>query len=88
MDPALGMSAEMALAMADLAPVFAQAHHGSDTLKAILANTAEDLGNVGDFVGGIGVIVTLIYLALQIRQNSQLLRANTLATTAGANMPA
>ena len=31
----------------------------------------ETLGNLGDFVGGIAVVVTLIYLALQIRQNTQ-----------------
>jgi hypothetical protein len=30
----------------------------------------EDLGNLGDFIGGIAVIVTLIYLALQIRHNT------------------
>lgn len=29
----------------------------------------EALGNIGDFVGGIGVVVTLIYLAVQIRIN-------------------
>lgn len=33
------------------------------------------LGNVGDFVGGIGVVVTLAYLALQIRQNTSTVRA-------------
>ena len=30
----------------------------------------------GEFLGGIGVIVSLIYLASQIRQNSRLLRAH------------
>ena len=30
----------------------------------------EILGNIGDFLGGIGVVVTLIYLATQIRQNT------------------
>ena len=29
------------------------------------------LGNIGDFIGGIGVIVTLLYLAAQIRQNTK-----------------
>jgi hypothetical protein len=29
------------------------------------------LGNIGDFVGGLGVVITLIYLALQIRQNTR-----------------
>ena len=30
----------------------------------------EALGNLGDFVGGVAVIVTLLYLASQIRQNT------------------
>jgi hypothetical protein len=38
--------------------------------------TLEDLGNIGDFLGGIGVIVTLLYLAFQIRQNTQQLEQN------------
>ncbi len=29
------------------------------------------LGNVGDFIGGIGVVITLAYLAVQIRHNSR-----------------
>jgi hypothetical protein len=29
------------------------------------------LGNIGDFLGGIGVVITLIYLATQIRQNTK-----------------
>ena len=35
----------------------------------------EALGNIGDFIGGIGVVVTLLYLALQIRQNSRSVRS-------------
>ena len=31
----------------------------------------ENLGNIGDFIGGIGVFATLVYLATQIRQNTQ-----------------
>jgi hypothetical protein len=30
----------------------------------------EDLGNLGEFVGSIAVLATLIYLAIQIRQNT------------------
>jgi hypothetical protein len=37
--------------------------------------TFESLGNVGDFIGGIGVVITLAYLALQIRQNSTSVKA-------------
>jgi hypothetical protein len=32
--------------------------------------TLDELGNIGDFLGGIAVIITLLYLALQIRQQS------------------
>ena len=49
----------------------------------------EDLGNLGEFVGGLAVIATLIYLALQIRQNSNLLRraaAGSAASGAAASI--
>ncbi|MAG29756.1 MAG: hypothetical protein CL908_02545 [Deltaproteobacteria bacterium] len=32
------------------------------------------LGNVGDFLGGLAVVVTLIYLAIQVRSNTAALR--------------
>ena len=35
----------------------------------------ETLGNAGDFIGGIAVVITLIYLAFQIRQNTLALKA-------------
>ena len=38
----------------------------------------EALGNIGDFLGGIGVVVTLIYLASQIRENTHSLGAASL----------
>ncbi len=37
----------------------------------------EALGNVGDFLGGLGVVVTLAYLAIQIRQNTATTRVQT-----------
>jgi hypothetical protein len=40
----------------------------------------EALGNIGDFLGGIGVVITLIYLATQIRQNTATVRANGAAS--------
>ena len=41
----------------------------------------EALGNLGDFIGGIAVLVTLIYLAFQIRQNtSSVQQSNRIAT--------
>jgi len=40
----------------------------------------EILGNLGDFIGGIAVVVTLIYLAIQIRQNTSALRTTSRQT--------
>ncbi len=40
--------------------------------------TLEDLGNIGDFLGGIGVVITLAYLAVQIRKNTQSVRSASL----------
>ena len=37
----------------------------------------EALGNAGDFIGGLGVIVTLLYLAIQIRHNTATTRVQT-----------
>lgn len=37
----------------------------------------ETLGNVGDFVGGLAVIVSLLYLAVQIRQNTRAVRSSS-----------
>ena len=47
----------------------------------------EALGNIGDLLGGVGVFVTLIYLAVQIRQNtiasrSEAYQAAVVATSA------
>jgi len=38
--------------------------------------TLQDLGNLGDFVGGLAVIATLLYLAVQIRQNTRILQTS------------
>lgn len=40
----------------------------------------------GEFLGGIAVVVSLVYLASQIRQNSNLLRASATSTTAQLHM--
>ena len=37
----------------------------------------DDLGNVGEFLGALGVIASLIYLGIQIRQNTRSVRAST-----------
>ena len=39
--------------------------------------TLSDLGNLGEFVGAIAVVVSLLYLATQIRQNSRIVRSTT-----------
>ena len=38
----------------------------------------------GEFIGGIAVVVSLIYLAGQIRQNSKLLHASTASASVSA----
>jgi len=37
--------------------------------------TLQDLGNLGEFVGAIGVVIPLVYLAKQIQQNTTSVRA-------------
>ncbi|GAG01696.1 unnamed protein product, partial [marine sediment metagenome] len=37
----------------------------------------EDLGNIGEFVAAVAVVVSLIYLAVQIRHNTRSVRAST-----------
>jgi hypothetical protein len=44
--------------------------------------TLEDLANVGEFLGGLAVIVSLAYLAIQIRQNTRSVRAATFQAVA------
>ena len=39
------------------------------------AEILEALGNLGEFIGGLAVIITLIYLATQVRQNTASVRA-------------
>jgi hypothetical protein len=39
------------------------------------------LGNIGDFVGGIAVIITLIYLAVQIRHNTRSTKLASMQST-------
>ena len=35
-----------------------------------------DLGNLGEFLSALVVVISLLYLAVQIRQNSRLIRAS------------
>ncbi|MEM7220971.1 MAG: hypothetical protein AAF515_21605 [Pseudomonadota bacterium] len=39
--------------------------------------TLEDVSNIGELIGGIGVLVSLIYLAIQVRQNTLAQRAES-----------
>ena len=43
-----------------------------------------DIGSIGEFVGAMGVIATLVYLALQIRHNTHSTRAMTFSSLATA----
>jgi len=40
----------------------------------------QQLANLGEFIGGLAVIASLIYLAIQIRQNTRSVKSSTLAT--------
>jgi len=37
----------------------------------------EDLGNIGEFIGALAVVISLVYLAIQIRQNTAHMRENS-----------
>jgi hypothetical protein len=39
--------------------------------------TLSDLGNVGEFIASIAVVVSLVYLGIQIRQNTRIVKAAT-----------
>ncbi len=46
----------------------------------------ENFGNIGDFIGGVGVFVTLVYLATQIRQNTSSLRLASIQQIIGTSV--
>ena len=37
----------------------------------------ETLGNLGDFLGGVGVLISLLYLAIQVRENTTSARSDS-----------
>ena len=45
-----------------------------------LMSTVQVLGNIGEFVGAIAVVVTLLYVALQLRQNTASVRSSAYQT--------
>ena len=46
--------------------------------------TLQNFGDLGDLIGGIAVVITLIYLAVQIRQNTALITAQTVQASVDA----
>ena len=48
----------------------------------------ETLGNLGDFIGGIAVVVTLIYLAVQVRQSTRATRVASMVDIMGTSQNA
>jgi hypothetical protein len=38
--------------------------------------TLNELGNLGEFISGLAVVVTLVYLAIQIRHNTRVVRSS------------
>lgn len=51
--------------------------HGWTTALGDRKTLLSDLGNLGDFIGGIAVVVSLVYLAFQIRRNTQSVQAGS-----------
>ncbi len=51
-----------------------------------MAETIHLLGSLGEFVGAIAVVLTLVYLAIQVRHGSALLAANNAAMDESARL--
>jgi len=51
-----------------------------------LEMTLADLGNIGEFIGAIGVIASLIYVGLEVRRNTKALRAQAHETVVSGYM--
>ncbi len=50
--------------------------------------TLEDLGNLGEFIGALAVVVSLAYLAVQSRPNTKTVRTSTYQAVLDSNMRA
>jgi len=46
----------------------------------------QDLGSIGNLIGAIAVVVSLVYLAIQVRQNTRAVRASTERAVFAQNM--
>ena len=60
----------------------AAAQQRGGATEALADMTLEDLGNLGEFVGAIAVVISLVYLAVQIRQNTRALHGSSYAQSA------
>ena len=52
--------------------------------RGVYVMNFQELGSIGEFVSGIAVVVSLVYLAFQIRQNTRQIDENTKAAQAAA----
>ena len=50
--------------------------------------TLQDLGNIGEFIAAVAVVVSLLYLAAQIRQNTRSVQASVYESTNRASSDA
>ena len=46
----------------------------------------QDLGSIGNLIGAVAVVVSLVYLAIQVRQNTRAVRASTERAIFAQNM--
>jgi hypothetical protein len=51
-----------------------------------MMEVAQLLGNIGEFVGAIGVVATLVYLAIQVRHSAVLMENNSEAIRETSNL--
>jgi hypothetical protein len=51
-----------------------------DTFSQLAHMSLNDLANIGQVIGAIAVVISLIYVALQIRQNTNAVRSATVQT--------
>ena len=49
--------------------------------------TIQDLGAIGELIASVGVVVSLIYLAVQVRQNTRGIRTSAHQHIISANCP-
>ena len=45
-----------------------------------MGETIEILGNLGEFIGAVCIVITLVYLSIQVRHSRSLMEANNVVT--------